>query len=343
MGAIEQVFQNLIDSNRDLFASMPSIQYEGSTSRQRSHQNEREQPNAHSSKRKRSLDSSTPGQGLAKVARNATESIPGQDMDSTSVNQGFHRTTRSQLDANAVWTLTPHGEIKQDSSQVFLKLQERELVAVLEDRYNYARETISLEVLKKIASVIDKYAYYISTYREILYNADYQQIYGIGYRDVLKVDEEGKEYKENDITGVCQECRIVLPWEYLTVDHQRPQKGGENEAILKTFRILGLTMGGPKGRKGKIIQVALKGYYKLKGENDDSAFGAYEHFLHAPEEIGDLNLRYTLNNKGIIFYTLIRRQRNQFALYNACMHGLLNMKPLCSICNSRRGNQGIKF
>jgi 5-methylcytosine-specific restriction endonuclease McrA len=218
----------------------------------------------------------------------------------------------------------------QDSAQVSIKSKkDGQVVAVLVDRDNYARETINLEVLKDFASVIDEYAYPISRYRNILDNADYQRIYGIGDRDVLKVDEEGKEYKQRVITGVCQECRIVLPWEYLTVDHQRPQKGGEYEAILKTFRTLGLTMGGPKGHKGKFIQAILENRYK--------------HFAEAPLESESRDLRYKLNDKGIIFYTLIRRQRHQFALYKACMHGLLNMKPLCSICNSRRGNQGIKF
>ncbi|KAF6781887.1 hypothetical protein CSOJ01_16046 [Colletotrichum sojae] len=45
----------------------------------------------------------------------------------------------------------------------------------------------------------------------------------------------------------------LLRLRHMEIDHQRPRKGGEMEALAKTMRVLGLTLAGPHG--GKCVQL----------------------------------------------------------------------------------------
>lgn len=51
-------------------------------------------------------------------------------------------------------------------------------------------------------------------------------------------------------------CSIALPLQLLQMDHQRPQIGGEIEAITKTLQILGFTAQPPLGEK--CVQVVTR-------------------------------------------------------------------------------------
>ena len=188
--------------------------------------------------------------------------------------------------------------------------------------------SVEMSKLKEYAKFIDENFFGAREYRKVLDNLKFQQLYGMTVRTLKYVENgidcEGKPEK----TGACMQCGLVLPWLHLSIDHQRPQARGQTEAVLKTLRALGLTEEGPKGVKGQAIV-------------DPAKQGVVQPKKFRPVELGrdgDRNNRYTLNYKGIIFYTLICAKNQELNLARFCMHGLVNLRPYCNRCNSKRKN-----
>lgn len=129
----------------------------------------------------------------------------------------------------------------------------------------------------------------------------------------------------------CQKCGIVFPLRNLTIDHQKPQKGGDMEAMLRVFRAAGLTDSTGAGVKNRFIQREVAA--KVGGTTKVLDFGAK----------GDVNARYTLNLKGIIYFTALCHYNMGDEMKQMSMHHIVNLRPMCGSCNSRLGNTNIIF
>jgi hypothetical protein len=115
----------------------------------------------------------------------------------------------------------------------------------------------------------------------------------------------------------------------MTIDHQRPQAGNPVEATCKDFRAFGLTEGDPTGFKGsdyRIMNMANVG--RVAGVANAT-----------------LREKYTLNNVGQIYYTIADWAGlvGNGELDTACMHHVINLRPLCGRCNSPNRNVQYYF
>lgn len=176
---------------------------------------------------------------------------------------------------------------------------------------------------EKFADWIKSTSYTKSTYANVKNNSTFKKLYQFDNRNIGYIHDKNFGVIQEE-TGPCMVCGIVLPIRLLSIDHKRPQTGGYNEAILKVFRVMGLTKEGPQGPKGialqtnNIVSIGTKPTrQKLSGTSLDD--------------------RYTLNDKGIVFYSLAV-QLNENILEEECMHNLVNLAPLCQFCNSSRSN-----
>ncbi|KAF6842768.1 hypothetical protein CMUS01_02761 [Colletotrichum musicola] len=143
----------------------------------------------------------------------------------------------------------------------------------------------------------------------------------------------------------CSACGIVLPLWHMEIDHQRPRKGGELEALAKTMRVLGLTLAGPHGGKcvqlHRLVQEAMNNNANM-GKEDMETLATDEGFVDfwqqfddgiacdcLPEDVlphertpfepvvpkpargpaaqtSTVQERYTLNREGEVLYSFIR-------------------------------------
>ena len=123
---------------------------------------------------------------------------------------------------------------------------------------------------------------------------------------------------------VCRgRCQLVLPVKSMTIDHQRPQKGGQYKAISRVFRGLGLTKEGPRGVKNRAAIARFA-----------ADLGGTVH----PAPTAKRNARNELSDAGVIYYSILKKI-DLAGLKSACMHHYLNLAPMCSNCNSSKGNR----
>lgn len=198
------------------------------------------------------------------------------------------------------------------------------------------KSKVSVELSNSMAcgGVISRTAFAKTMYGNVFDDEMFKVLYDVKDRFLDYVDN-GVMTKKSVQSAPCMMCGLVLPTRNLTIDHQRPQSGGELEAIVKTFRACGLTREGPKGAKGQAV---------LKHMTQGAALApALPQLGRAPAGGGSLQDRYTLNDVGTILYSFVSDAGDMDKLKSNCMHGLLNLKPLCQTCNSFRGNPTKSF
>ena len=212
--------------------------------------------------------------------------------------------------------------------------------------FNIASNSIVLsrtyqEIEKSLNQIID-FGFATTTYDLAKTNAVWKKLYQHAPRTVHYVEGMTLATKTED-TYPCLYCGIVLPTRLVTVDHQRPQTGGEKEAIAKVFRVLGWTIAGSKGSKG----------VGLTGQNLTSLqlFHQYMTVIPVPTKKGagpkppsttTVGDRYTLNGAGAFLYSIAKLAGAITELEKRCMNSLINLAPACQPCNSSRSNP-VKF
>ena len=126
----------------------------------------------------------------------------------------------------------------------------------------------------------------------------------------------------------CRVCGLLLPLKVLTVDHQKAQAAESSVPIVRVFRGLGLTSGGPK-----TDQVTRK---------NKKAVDAYAASVGGQTaQPGNLGDRTTLNNAGIIYYSVFKAANLEAGLGEKCLHHYLNLRPVCGRCNSQLGKSNV--
>lgn len=195
------------------------------------------------------------------------------------------------------------------------------------------RITTSLEDFVTTLKRISLMGFY-ADYTRMKENENFKRLYGYAFRDVIYYDGA-----RNLETYPCNKCGLILPLNQVTIDHQKPQAGGEILAVLKTLRAFGLTVEGPKGAKGKNVAQNAGQFNKLHSTMMSHQFPiAIPHADRHPDT-GSKASRQTLNLNGMLFYSILvwAKVENEFS--NNCMHSFLNLKPMCGSCNSTKGNK----
>jgi hypothetical protein len=199
-------------------------------------------------------------------------------------------------------------------------------LSLFEVGQNAVRATVTGDHVKRFFELLqtDAGAYTSGTYRNVKANAVWRATYNTTDDVMWEYDhrQHGRMYISEAVVA-CRACGIRLPLKVMTVDHQMPQAGGEIGAICRVFRGYGLTKGAPKGAKNKAAVARLA----------KSVGGVV-----AP--LATWADRYTFNEAGAIYYSIVREANQLQALANSCMNNMLNLRPACGPCNSRLRNSG---
>lgn len=201
------------------------------------------------------------------------------------------------------------------------------------------------EVAERLSQISDM-SYAKSSYDRVKQNIIWKLMYQNADRHISYIYGTAPFPKPKS-SYPCTYCGIVLPEKLITIDHQRPQKGGTTEAVAKVFRILGLTREKPRGAKGAFLYQKNLSTLQLKASN-----GSLGHVPAIPtrkgvpakaDTVNGLDDRYTLNRLGIFLYSIVVASKALEELESLCMHSLINLAPSCQSCNSTRSNRTLKF
>lgn len=195
------------------------------------------------------------------------------------------------------------------------------------------RTEMPLGTYYALAGLIEATAQSPTTYGNVKAQEVFKLLYDVRTRPIQYI-RAGVAATEQVDSAPCMACGLVLPFSHLTIDHQRPQTDGEIEAVLKTFRACGLTREEPKGGKGQQLLAHLRRGVALAPVPTAPGRAAL-----GGTSVDD---RYTLNDEGTVLYSFAVAAGMERDLLERCMHGLVNLAPLCQPCNSRRGNP-LKF
>jgi hypothetical protein len=124
----------------------------------------------------------------------------------------------------------------------------------------------------------------------------------------------------------------------MTIDHQRPQSGGELAAIARLFRACDLTLGKPVGAKGKALIKQFSG----QGLDPDDYGKTPKPARTATPPSGPTtprDSRYTLTEVGHLIFAALYATEQFDTLKKRGMHSVANLKPLCTVCNPIRSNR----
>jgi hypothetical protein len=180
--------------------------------------------------------------------------------------------------------------------------------------------------VSRLSQVLDT-SFNPSSYRQVIDNPDFRTIYSVKRRSFEHMHSNGRIFPHMLESAPCRTCGILLPIDNLQVDHQRPQSGGTTEAIAKVFRACGLTAEGPQGPKGQQFLA------------NAGAARVFTKVNSTPYEGESTEDRYSLNSVGAFIYSFwIKAYQNTDVLAEKCLHNMLNLRLLCSACNTSRGN-----
>ncbi len=186
--------------------------------------------------------------------------------------------------------------------------------------------SLTVKALKDIAWRIDD-AYMTTTYRSCMSNPAWRTMFQVGPRSVKRIVGTTVTATFED-TMPCYRCGLLLPLDQITIDHDKPQSGGGEQAVLKVLRNIsqGLThapgVGGVASSYRSGVFAALP--TRAGGAGGGSAEGR--------------EARYTLTEKGMLFLSVATAASSSADVSRYCMHSLFNLKPYCAKCNIAKSN-----
>lgn len=195
--------------------------------------------------------------------------------------------------------------------------------------------SVSFDYLIRSAEKIDSWYRGKTVYRKNALESDlWCQLYQVLDAHPLPVMEGTTAKTRNHRAIACYDCGFIFPLKRITIDHQKPQEGGTFQAVTKVFRVLGLTMGSSTGAKGKALAKNFQNPMieptpvpvNQSGKNNDfwlsSAF-----------------MKNSFNHGGIALYSIAKFMKAD--IDSMCLHSLINLKPLCGYCNSKKNNNQV--
>lgn len=194
---------------------------------------------------------------------------------------------------------------------------------------------------------IKNISFAINGYGAVKFNNVWRRLYQVANRPVTYI-EGVKAVNASEDSAPCHECGLLLPLTSLDVDHDRPQAGGEDEAVAKTFRAFGLTVASATGEKGvqisDMINRQVNGVYlAMLSDKAMKAVGTKRNRGPKAAALTTLDDRYTLNARGEILYSVAVAAQQKALLQKHCVSSLLNLQPMCGSCNSSKKNRSLKF
>jgi hypothetical protein len=258
---------------------------------------------------------------------------------SAAINAGL--TSIKQVKTLDVWTIESGIPKKDLVAQIKIR-------PMTKDVSDGGSATVTYQWVIDIAMIIDELSYAETTYTNILRQHLFRTMYQIDYRPISCIDGLKPSTKLEE-SFPCQNCGVLLPISLMSVDHTRPQTGGESEAVAKVMRVLDLTVVGGVGSKSTqltaVLQSAMQHQDGLSaGLNQMQFRGKVKPIPTKPgrglkiSHADKLDDRYSLKWQGAFFYSLAVYFNCVIALQTRCMHSLVNLRPLCSHCNSQRSN-----
>lgn len=243
-----------------------------------------------------------------------------------------------------VWTIES-GKVKKDTGKV--EFRPAEAFVLLQGSLGFKYQNVL-----NAAMVIDAFSYAGSTYDNIIRQKNFRDLYQVAQRPIFYVNGVTLGQKTEDSVP-CQICGIVVPVTHITIDHMRPQTGGEIEAVAKVFRTLGYTVAGPTGQKSQHLQTAVRGAiaspFGLGVGLQQVQMGVTLPPIPTKPGRGPKTPptstvvdRYSLTWEGYLFYSIVKALNCTAELEVRCMNSLINLRPLCGHCNGARGNP-LKF
>jgi hypothetical protein len=216
----------------------------------------------------------------------------------------------------------------------------------------YGAGQLGFQYLIDVAMAIDEFSYAATTYANIARQRLFRLLYQVQDRTVAYIvgTTAGTKLEES---FPCQDCGLVLPTSLMSIDHSRPQSGGETEAVAKVLRTLGLTVAGSSSPKATQLNAGVAAALQSNQgfANALTSFSMNGTVQPVPTKPGrgpkgpatsTRDDRYSLKWEGGVFYSVAIALDCVSELQTRCMHSLINLRPLCSGCNSSRGNP-LKF
>lgn len=192
--------------------------------------------------------------------------------------------------------------------------------------HNLANASVSVAHMTSFVNFISGNTFTVGQHRNVLANQDWQAFYNRAHRQLLYIGNNNLPMMTPAEPSVpCYDCGIVLREANIHIDHQRPVAGNNSEAVCKVFRALGLTVGAGTGPKAAHFHAAhsatVNGVAGIAGATRDQ--------------------KYTLNAVGRIYLTIadwcgLLQGNNEFDM--ACINHVINLRPLCSTCNTANRN-----
>jgi hypothetical protein len=178
---------------------------------------------------------------------------------------------------------------------------------------------------KGIAQKIDG-LYVGSDHLNVKTNNVWKLIYQVSQRQVPYMAADGTIATRANFTVPCHNCGVVIPFEFLQVDHYDPQAGGQSLHLLKLLRAVGGTTAAPTGGKGSqyFASQNLTGLVLHPKARDRT----YVHLATATAAA-----KWTTNARGIAFLSLLKYADGFDDGARMCKNSLLNLVPLCPECN----------
>lgn len=171
-----------------------------------------------------------------------------------------------------------------------------------------------------------------ANYRNVKSNQLWRDIYGVANASFPSFDPKtGTSGTKQALGTYCQRCHFILPLSVLTIDHQKPQSGGGQDALARLFRALGLTKSTGYGVKNRLLQNAFAQY--VGGSQDIRLLG----------DKGGKEDRFSLTSMGMLYYSALRYAGDLPALKTLAMHHVVNLRPMCGPCNSSLRNTNVTF
>lgn len=189
--------------------------------------------------------------------------------------------------------------------------------------------SLELDEAAKIAKSLAD-AYMTTDYRRVLRDPYWMQLFNVRDRDFNYI--EGTTPRTSTEASLpCYNCGLVLPASHITIDHTKPQAGGQDQSILKVFRGLScyLTMMPGSGHFVNAYRTGAVDPLPTRAGRAGASFSSD----FAKER------RYTLTAKGMTMLSVLIESTGLQPVLNACMHSAFNLRPYCAKCNISKSNE----
>lgn len=145
-------------------------------------------------------------------------------------------------------------------------------------------------------------------------------------------------------TYPCHYCGIVLPMEFVEVDHRQPESK-PRPCVIKSLRAvnplnvsaIGFRPGTKASACRNIANVHLNNF--STANIPKVAINGWD-FATPFTEHGETDDRYTLSNRGLILDTLLQMFWGETKYQTYCIYSILNLVPACRACNGTNLSTG---